>query len=119
MSMIYKPVLIETEEQAAALPVGTIAHCQHARDHHPVFVAARALEGWVPAGQTKPYGHVDVIGWTALVPVEARTEYAIHDSWDGDYEIIHESRLAEFERFRGVSHQPLMARTVTEWEAAL
>lgn len=73
MTTLYRPVLIESAEQAEALPVGTIARHD---DHMPVekWEAVYGETHWGDAedGLTD----VDMIGWTALVPIEAEEEVA-------------------------------------------
>ena len=73
MTTLYRPVLIESAEQAEALPVGTVAYL-------PGF------NGWVtPAAKVGPSdwrsGDDDpgtrdrtMVDWTALVPIEAEEE---------------------------------------------
>ena len=68
MTTLYKPVLIETAEQAEALPVGTVAT-------HPEFFpmeAFQADEGTMWTGFDRDIVEPeDMVGWTALVPIEA------------------------------------------------
>ena len=68
MTTLYKPVLIETAEQAEALPVGTVAT-------HPEFFpmeAFQAGEGTMWTGFDRDIVEPeDMVGWTALVPIEA------------------------------------------------
>lgn len=81
MTTLYRPVLIESAEQAEALPIGTVAlspghqHAAEGRDFGPETPAVRAKhyepdapwysdwDGSMPSS--------DVVGWTAIVPVEA------------------------------------------------
>lgn len=66
---IYVPRLIESAEQAEALPVGTVALSDD--------WMARKVQGggwsmiWPPGAHTTMRF---VIGWTALVPIEAEEE---------------------------------------------
>lgn len=71
MTTLYKPVLIESAEQAEALPVGTLARHD---DHMPV-------EKWRDGDGGTHWGYIEesvevdlLLGWTALVPIEAEEE---------------------------------------------
>ena len=68
MTTLYRPVLIETAEQAEALPAGTVAT-------HPEFFpmeAFQADEGAMWTGFDRDIVEPeDMVGWTALVPIEA------------------------------------------------
>ncbi|MGO2819450.1 MAG: hypothetical protein ACTIA5_01525 [Brachybacterium tyrofermentans] len=86
MTTLYRPVLIESAEQAEALPVGTVAldpgheSAAEASDYGPGTPAVRCrhyeptstwfsdYEGSMPAKR--------LVGWTALVPIEAEEERA-------------------------------------------
>ena len=80
MTTLYKPVLIESAEQAEALALGTIATRE---DYYPA-------EKWlhdtddsraVIWGDTvAPFDHEDMVGWTALVPIEAVEEHVAPDA---------------------------------------
>ena len=70
MTVVYVPRLIESVEQAEALPIGTIA----ARG---AIAAVRVPEQthdepW--RSGVLGWEHVSAIGWTALVPIEAEEE---------------------------------------------
>lgn len=71
MTTLYRPVLIESAEQAEALPLST-------RAIRPDGQAAARLDGVSEGGQwtskLRLYAHDEVIGWTALVPIEAEEE---------------------------------------------
>lgn len=74
MTILYKPVLIESTEQAEALPIGTIAH-------RGAIAAVRVpeqthVEPWRSA--ILGWDHRTAIGWTALVPIEAEEETRDH-----------------------------------------
>ena len=71
MSTLYRPVLIESAEQAEALPIGTLARHD---DHMPV-------EKWRDEGGSTHWGYIEegvevelLRGWEALVPIEAEEE---------------------------------------------
>lgn len=74
MTTLYRPVLIESAAQAEALPVGTLATYwdgPRLRDH--ALKTDSILGPWEK--DMRGYRHGVVIGWTALVPVEAEEEY--------------------------------------------
>ena len=75
MTTLYRPVLIESAEQAEALPLWTTARIEeHPRDGLPM-VAMRIVRGWrnrdLADGRIP---HADMVGWFALVPIEAEEE---------------------------------------------
>ena len=73
MTTLYKPVRIETAEQAEALPEGTIA----AHDEH--WPAVRCTPNrW--ESSARDMEHAEMIGWTALVPIEAEEEHVAPDA---------------------------------------
>lgn len=76
MTMIYKPVLIETAEQAEALPEGAFA--THP-DSLPLELSHDEEVGVTGYGiGTDLLFAEDLVGWTALVPIEAEEE---RDYW--------------------------------------
>lgn len=84
MSIIYAPVLIESAEQAEALPTGTLArHSEGAGMDHahklpstPVLSRSR----WIStAGVVLS---ASMVGWTALVPVEVTSLEEHHRDLD-------------------------------------
>lgn len=70
MTILYKPVLIESAEQAEALPEGTVL----IREGH--FAFQKYAGRFVSADpHDLPVAHAwEVVGWTALVPIEAEEE---------------------------------------------
>ncbi|UEJ83977.1 hypothetical protein Bra3105_06605 [Brachybacterium halotolerans subsp. kimchii] len=70
MTTLYREVLIETAEQAAALPDGTVV----TREGH--FAFQKYAGRFVSADpHDLPIAHAwEVVGWTALVPIEAEEE---------------------------------------------
>ena len=80
MTTVYIPRLIETAEQAEALPVGTVA-IESGEQGQAVGASIRVRGGWHCTGETEAYGgmwlvpHDRMIGDTALVPVEAEEEH--------------------------------------------
>lgn len=81
---------ITSVEDAEALPIGAVALLMKdgsVRDHatrtsNPLGPWNRDMHG---------YRHSAVLGWTALVPVEAEEEtlyaYAVQDDWVGDEKV--------------------------------
>lgn len=74
MTTLYRPVRISTVEQAEALPEGTIAK-------HPEYRTAAVKTDLCEEGIALWYDTDDgsqtatsLLGWTALVPVEAEEE---------------------------------------------
>ena len=65
MTILYKPVLIETAEQAEALPEGTVATSEFG------FAREKWCGGWTGADGDALYDHLHMLGWVALVPIEA------------------------------------------------
>ena len=105
MTVIYVPRLIESAEQAEALPEGTLA--RHAAgsgmDHaHKVRPLGRDL--WMAVGGNCT--NAEMIGWSALVPIEAEEETREHPT-----------RVEE--RPESAYLQPVQqVRYKTRWEAA-
>lgn len=82
MTTLYRPVLIESVEQAEALPVGTIAY-RKTRDEVGPLVAVQRYDReereryWLMVGEQFGYATPHMLswgGWTALVPIEAEEE---------------------------------------------
>lgn len=73
--IVYLPTPIASAEQAEQLPLWTVATIErHPSDGLPQL-AMRIVRGWrnrdIADGRIP---HADMIGWTALVPVEAEEE---------------------------------------------
>ena len=112
MTTLYRSVLIESAGQAEALPLST-------RAIRPDGQAAARLDGVSEGGQwtskLRLYAHDEVIGWTALVPVEAEEEWTVgHEgpAWATGTE----EWAREFQ-----THEPgrrLFRRSTTPWEEA-
>ena len=103
MTTLYKPVLIESAEQAEALPVGTTVT-------HPDYwprEKANLLGSWEGPGDAMQ--NVDMVGWTALVPIEAEEEVTARVQ--GFAGVFHVSRSTG-------SFPTPQRRLVTPWEAA-
>lgn len=85
MTTLYRPVLIESAEQAEALPVGTVALQSWGHG-----TTARTLTNgrWItPSGAALP--HVEAVGFTALVPIEAEEETL----WSGSRHLYTQTRF--------------------------
>lgn len=73
MTTLYRPVLIESAEQAEALPDGTVA----TRDGHLPRILLRDETGqhWASGDAMSGFMYaLDMRGWSALVPIEAEEE---------------------------------------------
>ena len=68
MTTLYRPVLIESVEQAEHLPVGTVA--MHRIGPGAAVRVGYGL-GWSMGGEEMSEHHSHMVGWTALVPIEA------------------------------------------------
>lgn len=107
MTTLYKPVLIETTEQAEALPVGTVATFRGVCCGFEVAIRDEDGEWWdAPGGITqKGPGYTDqtITGWTALVPIEAEVEVeeaprhplAVEFGWPDKPARVHTARWVE------------------------
>ena len=93
MSTIYVPVLIESAEQAEALPVGTVGH----EPPHLYAYIKKARNYWRGTGDDVALTDYEMPPFTALVPIEAEEEM------DTDY-------------YMGGDGSP-MCRYVTPWES--
>ena len=98
MTTLYRPVLIESVEQAEHLPVGTVA--MHRIGPGAAVRVGYGL-GWSMGGEEMSEHHSHMVGWTALVPIEAEEE--------ARHAIIRDSKPT--------GEQP-ETRLVTPWESA-
>lgn len=116
---LYVPVLIETAEQAEQLPGGTIAYHGSEAGRStacripPIAALNDADFGWDTYPGRVP--NSSMVGWTALVPVEAEEELAHLDPWEGIYD---PTAREEAEKLGPLPGQPLHTRLVTPWEEA-
>lgn len=78
MTTLYRPVLIESAEQAEALPIGTITlERSHGLDLDPPSPRSRTNRYPGYAWHSDYDGALssdDMVGFTALVPIEAKEE---------------------------------------------
>ena len=97
MTTLYKPVLIESVEQAEALPEGTVATSEFD------FAREKWCGGWTGADGDALYDHLHMLGWVALVPIEAEEDFQKAGGasvYDG-----------------GMGSWPDRTRLVTSWES--
>ena len=84
MTTLYRPVLIESAEQAEALPTGTLARhaagsgMDHAHKIAPIGDPTPLL-AWVSL--TGLVSNAAMTGWSALVPIEAEEETVDVSTW--------------------------------------
>lgn len=77
MTTLYRPVLIESAEQAEALPVGTVAAPMYEDGPDFVYALVRregTYEPWCNSDGSHARGHGELDGFVALVPIEAEGE---------------------------------------------
>ena len=70
MTVIYVPRLIESAEQAEALPVGTVGH----EPPHLYAYIKKARNYWRGTGDDAALTDYEMPPFTALVPIEAEEE---------------------------------------------
>ena len=78
MTTLYRPVLIESAEQAEALPRGTVATYGGGNvtlTAHRITSIAAKPDAW--NGMDDLLSSSDMVGWSALVPIEAEEETQI------------------------------------------
>ena len=101
MTTLYRPVLIESAEQAEALPVGTVGH----EPPHLYAYIKKARNYWRGTGDDVALTDYEMPPFTALVPIEAEEETREHP-----YRVE--------ERVGYVYHQPVQqVRYKTHWES--
>lgn len=119
MTTLYRPVLIESAEQAEALPEGIVL----IRDDHYAFQKDKGR--FVSADpHDLPVAHAwEVVGWTALVPIEAKEEWSARQphiccgGTRGRTEFgVHESKARQ--HCDTVEGDVVERRLVTPWEEA-
>src|SRR5690606_27756412 len=125
MTTLYKPVLIESAEQAEALPIGTVATRTSRFEHttgnvrHQDDVAIKLdTTEWHASLYTYWCGSQTMVGWTALVPIEAEEEWALVLDDEGSMDIgADEAEVREWVLL-GDEPRPPVTRLVTPWEEA-
>ena len=99
MTTLYKPVLIESAEQAEALPIGTVGH----EPPHLYAYIKKARNYWRGTGDDAALTDYEMLPFTALVPIEAEEDFQKAGGasvYDG-----------------GMGSWPDRTRLVTPWEA--
>ena len=76
MTVIYVPRLIESAEQAEALPVGTVGH----EPPHLYAYIKKARNYWRGTGDDVALTDYEMPPFTALVPIEAEEEHVAPDA---------------------------------------
>jgi hypothetical protein len=93
MTTVYLPRLIESQDQADALPDGTVA----TKDGR--WPRIHLVDGnhrhWA-AGDHTSMGPADMTGWTALVAVEAEEKWAVANEFGGIDEVFTEQHAREY-----------------------
>ena len=74
MTTIYVPRLIESAEQAEALPIGTVGH----EPPHLYAYIKKARNYWRGTGDDAALTDYEMLPFTALVPIEAEEETREH-----------------------------------------
>lgn len=116
MTTLYKPVLIESAEQAEALPVGTVA-IESGEQGQAVGASIRVQGGWHCTGYCLDFGgsetlkHSDMVGDTALAPIEAEEQRITSKL------LKHPPSLDDLRAFQAGETPADRTRLVTPWEA--
>lgn len=123
MTTLYRPVLIESAEQAEALPIGTVA--THAKgsgmDHaHKLFPPLGHTESLLWASLTGLVSNAGMVGWMALVPIEAEEETRSVARHPGGGQTNYNTEAAGNPGRMGeyIASLPVESRYVTPWEEA-
>ena len=74
MTTLYHTVLIESAEQAEALPIGTVGH----EPPHLYAYIKKARNYWRGTGDDAALTDYEMLPFTALVPIEAEEETREH-----------------------------------------
>lgn len=109
MTTLYRPVLIESAEQAEALPVGTVATVTGGAD---AAVRVAFGNGWSVSGDELTDASEHMIGWMALVPIEAEEE------WKTLHEGAWHLKADEDDARRDANALGARRRYTTDWEEA-
>lgn len=107
MTTIYIPQRIETAEQAEALPEGTSVKraVWHQSGHQDYYAGVKiGFNTWFttsPTADRQDALSLHMVGWSALVPVEAEEEFQDIDAYEAS----------------GHMRRHHLARYTTPWEA--
>ncbi|MGP4916222.1 hypothetical protein ACTXJ9_11025 [Brachybacterium tyrofermentans] len=74
MTTLYRPVLIESAEHAEALPAGTYAKDEATTGSGTWYAPPRVNIGRGMWSGDDLYRSSDMVGWSALMPIEAEEE---------------------------------------------
>lgn len=114
MTRLYREVPITSAEQAAALPVGTLArHSEGAGMNHAHKIEALDLQLWI--GTRTNLSNAHMVGWTALVPIEAEEEWALIYDGEDPTPCADEADARAWARIDGEGQAP-SRRYTTTWE---
>ena len=118
MNILYKPVKIEAAEQAEALPHGSVLMTTLTINLDPTeFIDATAFKaGDVWWSDGKVIATSDLIGWTALVPIEAKEEWGVVLDAEGSVDLLRDEDEARAWAYSVEAHPS--RRLVTPWEEA-
>ena len=133
MTTLYRPVLIESAEQAEALPIGTVGH----EPPHLYAYIKKARNYWRGTGDDAALTDYEMLPFTALVPIEAEEETSVIVSAPGSRDIDAHPyseasmdsdgnvwfgdglrRMDVTEQFNEWAKQHTRTRYVTPWEEA-
>ena len=124
MTTLYKPVLIESAEQAEALPIGTVS-IDFDSQGQPYQASIRVRGGWYCTGEVAADGspwlasHDVMAGDTALVPIEAEEEKRSVARHSGGGQTNYNTEAAGNPGRMGeyIASLPVESRYVTPWES--
>lgn len=108
MTTLYRPVLIESAEQAEALPEGTVIT-------HPEYHPQEKFAGLWGRNRNTNRQLAQQDGWTALVPIEAEEEWALIYDGEEPTPCADEADAREWARIDGEEQAP-SRRYTTIWE---
>ena len=112
----YREVLIESAEQAEALPEGTIAVMPERDASGPAVIAVKAYDNEWWGTSCCEMTNAKMVGSKALVPIEVEVEYSTEESerrwsFDGLYDAPENVRRDGWEG-------TMRRRFLTDWEEA-
>lgn len=126
--IVYIPQRIETAEQAERLPVGTSVEraVWHLSGHQEYYAGVKVgTNTWFTTSPTADLQDAlsrHMVGWTALVPVEAEEEWGVEMSENGEATHVVRATSRENAEWTLGHQQPGTARIVhrtryiTPWE---
>ena len=85
MSILYKPVKIESAAQAEALPIGTVT-LPPVRHSGRAVATVKCDDGfWRETGEAQPFTDPEMLDEIALVPIEAEEEWGEQAIAEGEF----------------------------------